>query len=1246
MAVRDPLLQLSVDFDAAGAGDGVTAELVEAQRKANQILAVEERRATAARTANSERQAMREAAVRRRFAVAAIRDETTRRTRAIDLVHQREIRSIQAVLRERLRTGEITARQAREHERRARIRVDRERDDRTSTVLPTAVGRRAGALGGLGRLGAIAAGGTAAIAMAAGLRRAADVAATFEERMHEVGRATGLTGEQLDVVGEGLLEMAVRLGIGDEKLTDIAAAAGELGVRGREDLLAFTEAAAQMSATTSLSGAEAAAALAEIIRSYRLQATDAERLGSTVLELARSTRAGAADILSIVAEVGVAGDQAGLTAQQVAALGATLVDAGVDARSAGSAIREMLERTAERGATGLEAVTDLLGRVRQGQEEAFGDRYQVAVAALAAEVDGLSENLGRADEAYASNTRLAQSFAEAQDRLSVEWARFTATITQAAIAIGSHVLPLLTGLLRVVNRLTGGGASAADEFQRLSGELQDLGSLEQATRRYQQLESDGLTPASDATGEMRALVDQLAAAYPHFASETDGAGQAMRLYADDIAAAIAQLQELRRQEQLRAVGDVGREFVRAGQRRSAAGTRRMDVRGEWPIETDAEMGERAADAAEDMRQAVRDMADTFRTLAGDADRTQQAVAALTAAGVDEATIARARAAAAAPAGPGPRPTVPPPPRRTPRDRGQERAEDAAEKLSELLEQLNAERIEDELERQLEALRVRFDREREEIQETAKLALTQAGLTGDERRQIHEQERDALAAIDIVAQRESDELREEAAEKRQREEASAAQDRIRAEREIVDERARAEALARDDTRDEHGFKHRLARIDEEFDERRAAAERAFQYDAELLDNSMAEEEERIARREGLELKLSNDLREAELERVRAVARLEEIAAEKRRRDAEDAERQTEDLIAQVRRYSDEVVDTLLDSASAQRAMTEAQVGLQRLAYEEELQALQDSLRDREISQREYDLRVRALTENRAAFEQEVAADSAGFVERTLRGGVGVVREVLREEIKERVAAGLMQLLVHQSTEAGKTTATAAGSTMRQAFNLAEAGTSLYNAAASIVDAVASVIKSIVKVVPFPFNLALIPLGVGAVYGAYRGVRGLLGLAEGGFVGAPGGRGRDTVPAMLGLGEAVLNHHQQQPVDAALRATYGWGLDDLFARERRPHYLASGGFAGVPAPASFNPPSTRLPADMPVAVDLTPLQDELRAMRAEQARQARALQNAVAASAAQISGSVGEPQRARRLVQAAELRARATDPRRPK
>jgi hypothetical protein len=74
------------------------------------------------------------------------------------------------------------------------------------------------------------------------------------------------------------------------------------------------------------------------------------------------------------------------------------------------------------------------------------------------------------------------------------------------------------------------------------------------------------------------------------------------------------------------------------------------------------------------------------------------------------------------------------------------------------------------------------------------------------------------------------------------------------------------------------------------------------------------------------------------------------------------------------------------------------------------------------------------------------------------------------------------------------------------------------------------------------------------------------AGGGWIGAPGLVGTDTVPAMLAPGEAVLNRHQQAIIEGLLGGGF---LDRLFANVTTPHYMAGGGYAGVSGDTDFLP-----------------------------------------------------------------------------
>jgi hypothetical protein len=82
------------------------------------------------------------------------------------------------------------------------------------------------------------------------------------------------------------------------------------------------------------------------------------------------------------------------------------------------------------------------------------------------------------------------------------------------------------------------------------------------------------------------------------------------------------------------------------------------------------------------------------------------------------------------------------------------------------------------------------------------------------------------------------------------------------------------------------------------------------------------------------------------------------------------------------------------------------------------------------------------------------------------------------------------------------------------------------------------------------------------GEVRASGGFAGMfAGGGLIGRWGERGRDKVHAILGRGEAVLNHYQQKVVNSALMQKGIRGLPDLFRKTKSTrHYMASGGVAG--------------------------------------------------------------------------------------
>ena len=81
-------------------------------------------------------------------------------------------------------------------------------------------------------------------------------ASSFEKGLVGIGKTTGLLGKDLLKVGVGIDAISIKTGIASKELLEIGVIAGQMNVRGVQNLLGFTEAVAKMTRSTTL-GAEA-----------------------------------------------------------------------------------------------------------------------------------------------------------------------------------------------------------------------------------------------------------------------------------------------------------------------------------------------------------------------------------------------------------------------------------------------------------------------------------------------------------------------------------------------------------------------------------------------------------------------------------------------------------------------------------------------------------------------------------------------------------------------------------------------------------------------------------------------------------------------------------------------------------------------------------------------------------------------------------------------------------------------------
>ena len=190
--------------------------------------------------------------------------------------------------------------------------------------------------------------------------------ADFRGEMASVGKTTGLAGDELQHLGDELRDLSIdelRGAVAAEDLAQIAAAAGQLGVKGK-DIESFTLDIAEISKATDITADETAEDMAKIANQFRdslekpriyfdefgnsLGETSKSafqqisNIGSAINELSNNTTASAATLINMTKRMAGMGASVGLTVDQVAALAATMTDAGLNVEKGSTAMNKMI----------------------------------------------------------------------------------------------------------------------------------------------------------------------------------------------------------------------------------------------------------------------------------------------------------------------------------------------------------------------------------------------------------------------------------------------------------------------------------------------------------------------------------------------------------------------------------------------------------------------------------------------------------------------------------------------------------------------------------------------------------------------------------------------------------------------------------------------------------------------------------------------------------------------------------------
>ena len=296
----------------------------------------------------------------------------------------------------------------------------------------------------------------------------------FDTAMKGVQKTTGMAKEGIEKLGSAFKAMSAKMPLNAKALAEIGVVAGQLGIQGVENIKTFTETVAKVSVALQMTAEEAATSMAKIGNAFQLPVTAANDFASAINSLENTTAAAGSEIIASMTRMAASGAQLGLTVDQAAALGATLISTGMAAERVGTrlnrAFTEMAKKTKvmaeQMGVSNAEMrhsiETDVMGAFNDylimlsktpssidkitKANEVFGAVGGKAIAMLSTNYTQLQTNLQTANVAMQEGTSLHEEYLVFASSFEAQMTILKNKVNLTAIAIGEKLAPAVLSI--------------------------------------------------------------------------------------------------------------------------------------------------------------------------------------------------------------------------------------------------------------------------------------------------------------------------------------------------------------------------------------------------------------------------------------------------------------------------------------------------------------------------------------------------------------------------------------------------------------------------------------------------------------------------------------------------------------------------------------------------------------------------------------------------------------------------------
>lgn len=318
----------------------------------------------------------------------------------------------------------------------------------------------------------------------------------FEDALNEVQGATDLSGQALKDFGAQIVKTSTETTFSQDELLKFAAAAGEAGVRGSDNLSKFSLTLAQLGKTANLAGPDTAEALVKILNLTKEGVGSVGNFGSALTALENQYGVKASKILDSTEAITREVAKFGLSSTQVAGLATAIAPLGFEAKNAATAVGEAfrgIDSALREGGVkmqGLQKITGMTGdelkkQFQDNPEKVFeaflgglntieskggktaealaffgasGDKTGIILTSLAKDTTKLAEVQKFAGDEFKKNTALTEEYNDTTTTLSSAMKKFKNNSDALALSLGNQLAPFvamaanaLGGLMRWFN---------------------------------------------------------------------------------------------------------------------------------------------------------------------------------------------------------------------------------------------------------------------------------------------------------------------------------------------------------------------------------------------------------------------------------------------------------------------------------------------------------------------------------------------------------------------------------------------------------------------------------------------------------------------------------------------------------------------------------------------------------------------------------------------------------------------------